>query len=579
MLWTKTYIPTLRESPADAELISHKLLQRGGYIRKLQAGVYNYLPLMQLTLLKTINIVREEMNRAGAIEITMPVLHPGELWQESGRWEVMGKEQMRMKDRHAHDMVLGGTHEEVVTDLIRGELRSYRQLPLNLYQIQVKFRDEIRPRFGLMRGREFLMKDAYTFDVDLEAHKIAYQKMVDAYFAVFNRCGLGVRKVESDTGAMGGSMAHEFMVIVETDSGEEVIYYCGSCDYAANIEKADSIDTKQIAKESAKPLEKVPTPGAATIEQVTAFLKLPAEKLVKTLLYVADGKPVAALIRGDRQINEIKLKNHLGCLELAMATPEIVEQVTKAPVGFAGPIGLKGVRMVADPEVAELTNFVVGGNENEVHYINVNIGRDFEIKETAKIRSAQLGDLCPQCKKGMLKVQKGIEVGNTFNLGLKYSKALNAKFIDAEGKEQLFWMGSYGIGVTRTIQAAVEKFNDEKGIIWPATMAPYNVIIVPVSMQEESLRTAANDLYRKLKTAGIDVLLDDRDERAGVKFNDADLIGIPLRVNVGSKSLERGEVEVKERAKKDIQSVKLESAVETIKSIVELQLDRPQPSP
>ncbi len=579
MLWTKSYIPTLRESPADAELISHKLLQRGGYIRRLQAGVYNYLPLMQLTLLKTINIVREEMNRAGAIEITMPVLHPGELWQESGRWDVMGKEQMRMKDRHAHDMVLGGTHEEVVTDLIRGELRSYRQLPLNLYQIQVKFRDEIRPRFGLMRGREFLMKDAYTFDVDLDAHKIAYQKMVDAYFAVFNRCGLGVRKVESDTGAMGGSMAHEFMVIVETDSGEEVIYYCDNCDYAANVEKADSIDTKQIAKESAKPLEKVPTPGAATIEQVTAFLNLPAERLVKTLLYLADGKPAAALIRGDRQINETKLRNHLGCLELTMAPPEIVEQVTKAPVGFAGPIGLKGVRMVADPEVTELTNFVVGGNENEVHYINVNIGRDFEIKETAKIRSAQLGDLCPQCRKGALKVQKGIEVGNTFNLGLKYSKALNAKFIDAEGKEQLFWMGSYGIGVTRTIQAAIEKFNDDKGIIWPATMAPYNVIIVPVSMQEESLRAAATDLYGKVKAAGIDVIMDDRDERAGVKFNDADLIGIPLRVNVGSKSLERGEVELKERAKKDVHSVKVESAVETIKSIVKQQFDKPQPLP
>ncbi len=577
MLWTKTYIPTLRESPADAELISHKLLQRGGYIRKLQAGVYNYLPLMQLTLLKTINIVREEMNRSGAIEITMPVLHPGELWQESGRWDVMGKEQMRMKDRHSHDMVLGGTHEEVVTDLIRGELRSYRQLPLNLYQIQVKFRDEIRPRFGLMRGREFLMKDAYTFDVDLEAHKIAYQKMVDAYFAVFNRCGLGVRKVESDTGAMGGSMAHEFMVIVETDSGEEVIYYCEKCDYAANVEKADSIDTRQPAKEPAKPLEKVPTPGAATIEQVTAFLKLPAEKLVKTLLYVADGKPVAALIRGDRQINETKLKNHLGCLELAMATADVVEQVTKAPVGFAGPIGLKGVRIVADPEVMELSNFVVGGNENEVHYINVNLGRDFEVKEVAKIRSAQLGDLCPHCKQGKLNVQKGIEVGNTFNLGLKYSKALNAKFIDAEGKEQLFWMGSYGIGVTRTIQAAVEKFNDEKGIIWPATMAPYNVIIVPVSWQEESLRTAALDLYGKLKAAGIDVLLDDRDERAGVKFNDADLIGIPLRVNVGSKSLERGEVEIKERAKKEIQSVKVEAAVGAITEIVKRQLANPQP--
>ncbi len=577
MLWSKSYIPTLRESPADAELLSHKLLQRGGFIRKLQAGVYNYLPLMQRVLLKTINIVREEMDRSGAVEITMPVLHPGELWQESGRWDVMGKEQMRMRDRHNHDMVLGGTHEEVVTDLVRGELRSYRQLPLNLYQIQVKFRDEIRPRFGLMRGREFLMKDAYTFDVDLEAHKVAYQKMVDAYFATFRRCGLDVRKVESDTGAMGGSMAHEFMVIVDTDAGEEMIYFCDSCDYAANVEKADSIDIKQITKDSPKPLEKAPTPGAATIEQVTSFLKLPAERLVKTLLYVADGKPVAALIRGDRQINEVKLKNHLGCLELTMATAEVVEQVTKAPVGFAGPIGLKGIRIVADPEVMELTNFVVGANENETHLINVNHGRDLEVKEIAKIRSAQVGDRCPQCQSGHLRVQKGIEVGNTFNLGLKYSKALNAKFIDADGKEQLFYMGSYGIGVTRTIQATVEKYNDEKGIIWPATMAPYNVIITPVSMQEEHLRIAAFDLYNKLRGNGVDVILDDRDERAGVKFNDADLVGIPIRVTVGSKSLEKGEFEIKERAKKDIQAVKITDAVATIQATIAHQITNPQP--
>ncbi len=577
MLWSKTYIPTLRESPADAELISHKMLMRGGYIRKLQAGVYNYLPLMQRVLHKTINIVREEMDRSGAIEITMPVLHPAELWQESGRWHVMGKEQMRMKDRHNHDMVLGGTHEEVVTNVIRGELRSYRQLPLNLYQIQVKFRDEIRPRFGLMRGREFLMKDAYTFDTDLETHKVAYNKMVDAYFATFNRCGLAVRKVESDTGAMGGSMAHEFMVIVDTDSGEEVIYFCNKCDYAANVEKAESIDPKKIASEAAKPLEKVPTPGAATIEQVTDFLKVPAERLVKTLLYLADGKPVAALIRGDRQINETKLRNHFGCLELVMATADVVEKVTKAPVGFAGPIGLKDIRIVADPEVMALTNFVVGANENETHYINVNLKRDFDVKEVATIRNAMIGDICSQCKEGTLNALKGIEVGNTFNLGLKYSKALNAKFIDAEGKEQLFWMGSYGIGVTRTIQATVEKYNDEKGIIWPATMAPYQVELVPLTMQDEKLRAASFELYDQLNRAGVEVLMDDRDERAGVKFNDADLIGIPLRVNVGSKSLEKGEIELKERAKPEVGAVKLESAVETIKQTIARQIAKPQP--
>jgi len=577
MLWSKTYIPTLRESPADAELISHKMLMRGGYIRKLQAGVYNYLPLMQRVLHKTINIVREEMDRSGAIEITMPVLHPAELWQESGRWHVMGKEQMRMKDRHDRDMVLGGTHEEVVTNVIRGELRSYRQLPLNLYQIQVKFRDEIRPRFGLMRGREFLMKDAYTFDTDLETHKVAYNKMVDAYFATFNRCGLAVRKVESDTGAMGGSMAHEFMVIVDTDSGEEVVYFCNKCDYAANVEKAESIDPKKIATESAKPLEKVPTPGAATIEQVTEFLKVPAERLVKTLLYLADGKPVAALIRGDRQINETKLRNHLACLELTMATADVVEKVTKAPVGFAGPIGLKDIRIVADPEVMSLTNFAVGANENETHYINVNLKRDFDVTEVATIRNAMIGDICTHCKEGTLNALKGIEVGNTFNLGLKYSKALNAKFIDAEGKEQLFWMGSYGIGVTRTIQATVEKYNDEKGIIWPATMAPYQVELVPLTMQDEKLRAASFELYDQLNRAGVEVIMDDRDERAGVKFNDADLIGIPLRVNVGSKSLEKGEIELKERAKTDVIPVKLESAVETVKQTIARQIANPQP--
>lgn len=577
MLWSKTYIPTLRESPADAELVSHKMLMRGGYIRKLQAGVYNYLPLMQRVLHKTINIVREEMDRSGAIEITMPVLHPAELWQESGRWHVMGKEQMRMKDRHNHDMVLGGTHEEVVTNVIRGELRSYRQLPLNLYQIQVKFRDEIRPRFGLMRGREFLMKDAYTFDTDLETHKVAYNKMVDAYFATFNRCGLAVRKVESDTGAMGGSMAHEFMVIVDTDSGEEVVYFCNKCDYAANVEKAESIDPKKISTETPKPIEKVPTPGAATIEQVTEFLNVPAERLVKTLLYVADGKPVAALIRGDRQINETKLRNHFGCLELVMATADVVEKVTKAPVGFAGPIGLKDIRIVADPEVMALTNFVVGANENETHYINVNLKRDFDISEVATIRNAMIGDICTHCKEGTLNALKGIEVGNTFNLGLKYSKALNAKFIDAEGKEQLFWMGSYGIGVTRTIQATVEKYNDEKGIIWPATMAPYQVELVPLTMQDEKLRAASFELYDQLNRAGVEVIMDDRDERAGVKFNDADLIGIPLRVNVGSKSLEKGEIELKERAKSEVIPVKLESAVETVKQTIARQIANPQP--
>lgn len=576
MLWSKTFIPTLRETPAEAELISHKLLLRAGFIRKLAAGVYNYLPLMQRSLLKTIQIVREEMDRSGAVEITMPVLHPAEIWQESGRWDVMGKEQMRMKDRHLHDLVLGGTHEEIVTDIVRGELRSYRQLPLNLYQIQVKFRDEIRPRFGLMRGREFIMKDAYSFDLDEEAHKVAYQKMVDAYFSVFRRCGLETKKVESDTGAMGGSMAHEFMVIVDTDGGEELLFFCDKCDYAANVEKAESISPKKITTESEKPLEKIPTPGAATVEEVTAFLEVPPERLVKTLLYVADGKPIGALIRGDRQINELKLKNYLGCLDLDMASPEQVQQWSKAPVGFAGPIGLSGVRLVADPEVMEVSNFVVGANENETHYVNANHGRDFKVTEIAMIRSADVGDICPRCQKGRLNSKKGIEVGNTFNLGYKYSKALNAKYIDQDGQEKPFYMGSYGIGVTRTIQAAAEKYNDDKGIIWPAPIAPYSVEVVPLSMQDDELRGAAFALYEKLTATGVDVIMDDRDERAGVKFNDADLVGIPLRVNIGSKSLKQGKLELKERASDRIELVDVDNAVDVVKDVVAQQMQKAQ---
>ncbi len=576
MLWTKTFIPTLREDPADAELISHKLLLRAGFVRKLAAGVYNYLPLMQRTLLKTINIVREEMDRSGAVEITMPVLHPCELWQESGRWDVMGKEMMRLKDRHLHDMALGPTHEEVVTDIICGELRSYRQLPLNLYQIQVKFRDEIRPRFGLMRCREFIMKDAYTFDVDEKAHQVAYQKMVDAYYATFRRCGLAVRKVESDTGAMGGSIAHEFMVIVDTAGGEEVLFFCDKCDYAANIEKANSISPGEMKDEKEKPLEKVPTPNAATVEEVTAFLGVPATKLVKTLLYSADGKAVGALIRGDRQINETKLKNHLGCLELEMASPELVESWSRAPVGFAGPIGLEGVRLIADPEVMELTNFVVGGNENEMHYVNVNHKRNFSVTETAVLRCAEADDLCPICKKGRLAVKKGIEVGNTFNLGYKYARSLGAKFVDADGKEREFYMGSYGIGVTRTIQAAVEKYNDDKGIIWPAPLAPYAVEVVPLSMQDENLRRAAFDFYDKLRGAGVEVLLDDRDDRAGVKLNDADLVGIPLRVNIGAKSLKAGRFELKERSSDQVNMVETDTAVEKVKQVIDRQMKQAQ---
>ena len=569
MKWSETYIPTLRDDPAEAEIVSHKLLVRAGYIRKLVAGVYNYLPLMQRVLLKVIDIVRQEMNATGAQEILMPVLHPAELWQQSGRWHTLGKELMRAKDRHDRDLVLGGTHEEVVTSLIKGEVKSYRQLPLNLYQIQNKFRDEIRPRFGLMRGREFIMKDAYSFDKDEEGFKVAYQKMLDAYFKIFQRCGLDTRMVESDTGAMGGKAAHEFMVMVDTEGGENIIFYCDQCDYAANLEKASSLELESsIEDDSEKSLQKVATPNAKTVEEVTAFLNVPAKKLAKTLLYKADEKVVAAMIRGDRQINEIKLKNSLGCINLEMADASTVEKITGAPVGFAGPIKLKNVMIIADEEIARLKNFVTGANENDHHFINVNLGRDFEINLVKEIRCAEVGERCPRCMKGKLLTSRGIEVGNTFMLGTKYSQSLGAAFLDADGQEKPFIMGSYGIGITRTAQAAVEKFHDDSGIIWPASIAPVSVEVIPLNVADEKQNKVAFEIYQKMKEENVEVLIDDRDERAGVKFNDADLIGIPLRINVGAKSLKENKVEICVRKTKEVISASPDEVVEKCKKLL-----------
>lgn len=570
MKWTETYIPTLREAPADAELISHSLLLRAGYIRKLAAGIYLYLPLMQRVISKFSQIVREEMDAAGALEITMSVLAPAEVWQESGRYDSYGKEQMRIKDRHQREMVLGATHEEVVTQLVRGELKSYKQLPLNLYQIQVKFRDEIRPRFGLMRGREFIMKDAYSFDRDIESHKAAYQKMIDAYFRIFDRAGLDTRKVESDTGAMGGEGAHEFMVIVETTAGEAHLLFCEACDYASNDEKATYIeaDPPQVDAEE-KPLEKVDTPGAATIEEVTEFLKVDSKRLVKTLLYMADDKPIAALVRGDRDLNLVKLKNACGSVEQPeMADAETVQKETGAPVGFAGPIGLKNIPLYVDQEVVRLKNFVVGANQKDAHYINANIGRDFKAAEVVDLVTAVEGELCPKCK-SKLKARKGIEVGNTFMLGTKYSESMNATFLDENGKERNFIMGSYGIGITRTPQAAIERYHDDKGIIWPKNIAPYQVEIVPLNYKQDDLKAAADQIYADLRGAGIDVLLDDRLERAGVKLNDADLIGCPLRITIGAKSLKEGKIELKARCSDEVELVDLTQTVSAVQARLE----------
>lgn len=569
MKWTETYIPTLRDDPADAELISHKLLVRAGYIRKLTAGVYVYLPLMQRVIHKISQIVREEMNKKGALEITMPVLHPAELWKESGRWETVGKELFRLKDRHGRDALLGPTHEEVVTALLRGELRSYRQLPVNLYQIQVKFRDEIRPRFGLMRGREFIMKDAYTFDATEESFHESYQKMLDAYFSAFKRCGLETKMVESDTGTMGGKAAHEFMVIVDTEGAESTVFFCNQCDYAANVDKAISIEPLPPQNTVAqKVLKKVITPGQKTVQEVSNFLGVTPRDLVKTLLYQADGQIIAALIRGDRQINEAKLKNALKITELIMADPALVERISDAPVGFAGPVGLQGVKLVCDPEVTQLINFVTGANEADYHLINVNIGRDFQPDQVVEIRNAAVGEICTRCQKGHLLSANGIEVGNTFMLSTKYSESLGANFIDESGQEKPFIMGSYGIGITRTAQAVVEKYHDAAGIIWPKTIAPFTVEVLPVNTSEPDQREVALALYQKLLAAKEEVLIDDRPERAGVKFNDADLIGLPLRITVGEKGLKDNSVEVRIRKTARTEKVPISQAVSRTKELL-----------
>ena len=567
MRWSQTYIPTLREQQAEAELVSHQLLLRGGYIRKLAAGIYLYLPLMNRVIEKFANIVREEMNAAGGLEITMSVLCPAEVWQQSGRYNTVSKEQMRMKDRHQHEMILCGTHEETVTQLVAGEVKSYRQLPLHLYQIQVKFRDEIRPRFGLMRGREFIMKDAYTFDADEASFRKTYDRMVQAYFNVFRRAGIDVVKVESDATAMGGKSAHEFMLLVDTEAGEDVILFCNKCDFAANREAATFHDSETIAKDGGlKNMQVVDTPGAATIEQVTAFLKVTATKLVKTLIYIADGKPAAALVRGDRDLNEVKLKNALGAIDLAMATAEQVADITKAPVGFAGPVGLKNVTLLVDPLVQGMTNFVVGANQNEKHIINVNIGRDFTPTKVVDLSAARGGDRCPRCD-GSLEAKRGIEVGNTFMLGTKYSIPLNATFLDAEGKENPMILGSYGIGITRTPQATLERFHDDKGIIWPKNLAPYLVQLIPLNLSNQPQKDAAEAIYAALTATGIEVLYDDREERAGVKFNDADLIGLPIRITIGDKSLKDGKVELKARAEATMELVPVDGVVEAVKKL------------
>ena len=558
--------PTLREVPAEAEVISHILMLRAGMLRKVASGIYTYLPLGYRVLKKVIQIVREEMDNKGGQELMLPIIQPAELWLESGRWNVYGDELFRMKDRHGRDFALGPTHEEIITDLVRGEVRSYKQLPQLLYQIQNKYRDERRPRFGLMRGREFVMKDLYSFDKDEAGLDESYRKMYEAYTRIFARCGLQFRSVEADPGAIGGSSTHEFMVMA--DSGEAAIVYCDSCNYAANVEKAEAVPEQLSWDGEMLSLDEVSTPGAKTIEDVSAFLKIAGHNLIKTIVYQTEEETVIALVRGDREINEIKLQNLLGSLQLFMADERTVKELTGAAPGFAGPVGMKGARIIADREIPLMRNAVTGANKTDAHLVNVNPGRDFTPDVVADIRLVREGEPCPRCE-GVLAEARGIEVGQVFKLGTKYSKALGAKFLDENGKEQLMVMGCYGIGVSRTVAAAIEQNHDGDGIIWPMPIAPFQAVVIPVSSKDEGQMGLADSLYNALREQSVETVIDDRNERPGVKFKDADLVGYPLRIVVGSKTVEEGTVEIRHRRSGNVQIVKFEGAAQLIKKIVE----------
>ncbi len=557
MKMSKLFVQTLREFPSDAEVISHKLLARAGYIRKLTSGVYNFLPLMWRVLKKVETIVRDEMDKAGAQELLMPFVQPKELWIESGRWEAYGKELMRLKDRHNREMCLGPTHEEIITAIARDGLKSYKQLPVNLYQIQSKFRDEVRPRFGLLRGREFIMKDAYSFSATQEELEKEYENMAQAYKNIFKRCGLDTKMVQSDSGAIGGNVSHEFMVITDTDAGENDVFYCEDCDYSANSNHAVSKLPPATVEGNFTTAKVVDTPNTHSIEELCECLKVPASIILKTLVYIVDKKPVLALIRGDKQVEETKLLNAVGGIEIRIATAGEIEEMMSengfsAIPGFIGAVdenkkpiekyGEHKVVVVADETVKEMKNFVVGINRNDVHLVGANFGKEIDLPEiVTDIRLVEAGELCPQCGKP-LKVTRGIEVGNIFQLGTKYSKPMNAVYLDADGKTKPYIMGCYGIGVTRTAAAAVEAHHDDWGIKWPLSIAPYHAIVVPVSTKDELQMSTATKIYEELLKNGVEAVLDDRDERPGVKFKDADLIGFPFRVTVG-KTITEGNIE------------------------------------
>ena len=570
MLATKLYAPTLREVPSDADVVSQQLMLRAGFMRKTANGLYSFLPLGWRSIKKIEAIVREEMDRASAQEIMMPILQPAEIWKESGRWKAYGAEMMRINDRHDNEFCLGPTHEEMITTLVKNEINSYRQLPVNLYQIQSKFRDERRPRYGLMRSREFIMKDAYSFDVDEAGLEESYKSMYDAYTRIFNRCGLTFRPVEADSGAIGGSGTHEFMAIAE--AGEADIVYCTKCDYAANIE----IGKPGIIKQDEEALQKlsvVDTPNASTIEAVAEMLNLPLHKTIKAVVFSIDGKVVLAIVRGDHEVNEVAVQHAvLGSVEPEMATSEELEKVGLT-AGFISPVGLQQTdefAIVVDESVMETYNVCGGANKKDAHYVNINPKRDFNVADiiVAPIRLITKDDVCPKCG-GALEHAKGIEVGQVFKLGTKYSEALQATFLDQNGRPNPMIMGCYGIGVSRTLAAAIEQYHDENGIIWPRSIAPFEAVIVPINAKDEALMSTSHTIYTALKDAGVDVLLDDRKDRAGVKFKDADLIGYPLRITVSKNTLENNEVEIQIRKSGEALPCAIDSVVTKVTELLQ----------
>lgn len=560
MKMSNMLVGTLREVPAEAEIESHKLMLRAGLMRKMAAGIYNYMPLGLKVIENVKNIVREEMNNAGAQEFLASALIPAELWQESGRWDAYGAEMFRLKDRHNRDFCLGPTHEEVFTDIVRNEIKSYKQLPLNLYQIQTKYRDERRPRFGVMRSREFIMKDGYSFDKDQEGLDLAYEKMRKAYVNIFNRCGLDAKAVAADSGAIGGSGSAEFMV--KSEVGEDDVVFCTACDYAANIEKAPSTP-EHGEKEELMEVEKVETPAVKSIEDLAKFFECSPKKIAKTLIFQADDKVVAVVLRGDREANEVKIANAIGeVIELEMASEEAVKEATGAAVGFAGPMGIKVDMLLVDQEVANMYNFIIGANETDMHLKNVNYGRDFE-GIVGDFRNVTIGEKCPECGKEIT-ISRGTEVGHIFKLGTKYSESMDATFIDEDGKAKPFIMGCYGIGVTRTVASIIEQHNDENGIIWPLEVAPYHVSVIPANVKNEEQATKAEEIYNELRKMGVEALLDDRKERAGVKFKDSELMGIPMRITVG-KMIGEGQVEFKLRNGGEVETLSIEEVYNRVR--------------